>query len=58
VPYAIGTRDELNGMVAEVEKLDRRCLALEADVRDSARMREGVEQNVAELGGLGTVVIK
>jgi (+)-trans-carveol dehydrogenase len=40
-----------------VEKLDRRCLAMEADARDSARMREVVEQTIAEFGRLDTVVI-
>jgi (+)-trans-carveol dehydrogenase len=57
VPYAMGTRDELNETAAEVEKLDRRCLAMEADARDSARMREVVEQTIAEFGRLDTVVI-
>jgi (+)-trans-carveol dehydrogenase len=57
VPYAMGTRDELNETAAEVEKLDRRCLAMEADARDSARMREVVEHTVAEFGRLDIVVI-
>jgi (+)-trans-carveol dehydrogenase len=57
VPYATGTRDELNETAAEVEKLDRRCQTMEADARDSARMREVVEQTIAEFGRLDTVVI-
>src|SRR5688572_15946758 len=57
VPYPMGTREELSETAAQVEKLDRRCLALVADAGDSARMREVVEQTVAEFGRLDTVVI-
>jgi (+)-trans-carveol dehydrogenase len=57
VPYAMGTREELDETLAAVEKLDRRCLAVTADARDTAQMRQVVDQAVDEFGHLDTVVI-
>jgi len=36
VPFATGRPGDLDQTVAEVEKMDRRCVALEADVRRTA----------------------
>jgi (+)-trans-carveol dehydrogenase len=57
VRYPMGNAEDLAETVREVEKLDRRCLAFQADARDSARMREVVAQAVGELGRLDTVII-
>jgi (+)-trans-carveol dehydrogenase len=57
VTYPLATAGDLAETVREVEKLDRRCLAFEADAGDSARMREVVAQAVGELGRLDTVII-
>lgn len=57
VRYPMGSRDELDETVAMVEKFDRRCLAYVADSRDAARMKEVVDQAVAETGHLDTVII-
>lgn len=57
VPYPMGTSEELQETVNLVEKLGQRCLGLEADARDFARMREVAERTVAEFGQLDTVVI-
>ena len=57
VKYPLGTADELAETAAEVEKLDRRCLTFQVDARDSAATRAAVEQAVAELGRLDTVIV-
>lgn len=57
VPYAMGTREDLDATATMVENLDRRCLAVTADARDGVRMREVADQAVAEFGHLDTVVI-
>ena len=57
VPYALGTRGDLDETAKMVENLDRRCLAIKADARDGVRMREVADQAVAEFGHLDTVVI-
>jgi len=56
VKYPLATAEDLAETVNQVEKLDRRCLAFEADARDSARMHEVVSQAVSELGRLDTVI--
>ena len=57
VPYPMSTPEDLQETVALVEKLDRRCLGIEADAGDTARMREVVAQTVEEFGRLDSVVI-
>jgi (+)-trans-carveol dehydrogenase len=57
VKYPLPTRADLDETVAAVEKLDRRCLAYVADARDGQRMPPVVDEAVAELGRLDTVVI-
>src|SRR5262245_53331614 len=49
-PYPLATLDDLAETARLVEALDRRCLAVQADVRDGAQMREVVERGLAELG--------
>jgi (+)-trans-carveol dehydrogenase len=51
VPYPMATPDDLAQTVKDVEALDRRILARQADVRDAAALAAVVEEGVAELGG-------
>ena len=57
IAYTMSTRDDLDHTVKLVEQLDRRCLAFTADAGDLVRMREVVDEAVAELGHLDAVVI-
>jgi len=57
VRYPLGTPEELAETVGEVEKLGRRAVGLEADARDSAKLRQAVSQGVAELGRLDAVIV-
>lgn len=50
VPFATGRPGDLERTVAEVEKLDRRCVALEADVRNTADMQRLADTAMSELG--------
>jgi len=56
VPYPMATPDDLAETVKEVEALDRRIIAAQADVRDLARLTEVVNEGVAELGRLDIVL--
>ncbi len=50
VPYPMATPAELAETVKEVEALDRRIFAREADVRDEAGLRAAFEAGMAEIG--------
>ncbi|MDD9207326.1 mycofactocin-coupled SDR family oxidoreductase [Georgenia sp. 10Sc9-8] len=54
--YELATREDLDETVRQVEALDRRIVAREADVRDLAALQGAVEDGVAELGRLDIVV--
>ncbi|MFW6090354.1 MAG: mycofactocin-coupled SDR family oxidoreductase [Actinomycetota bacterium] len=54
--YASATPDDLAQTVKEVEALDRRIVAREADVRDRDAMASAIADGVAELGRLDVVV--
>jgi len=56
VPYPTATAEDLAETVRQVEALDRRIVATEADVRDSAGLTRAVGQGVAELGRLDVVL--
>ena len=56
VAYPMATKDDLARTVSEVEALDRRIVAVEADVRDAAALRDAVADGVAQLGTLDIVV--
>lgn len=56
VHYEMATKDDLAETVEQVKALDRRIIAAEADVRDTAALRVVVEQAVADLGRLDIVV--
>jgi 3-oxoacyl-[acyl-carrier protein] reductase len=48
--HGVGTPDELDEVVAEVQKLGRRAIAIKADVTDWDQMHAAVAQTVNELG--------
>jgi SDR family mycofactocin-dependent oxidoreductase len=56
VPYELGTPDDLNETARLVEGAGRRVVAKQADVRDLVQLRQVVDDGVAELGQLDTVV--
>src|ERR1035437_3118355 len=56
VAYPMATQDDLARTVSEVEALERRIVAVEADVRDAAALRDAVADGVARLGTLDIVV--
>jgi SDR family mycofactocin-dependent oxidoreductase len=55
-PYPLATRAELDDTVRQVEELDRRILAVAADVRDRKEMDSLVERGIAEFGHIDAVV--
>jgi (+)-trans-carveol dehydrogenase len=55
VPYAMATPDDLAQTVKEVEALDRRIVATQADVRDYGAVKAAVDDGVAQLGRLDIV---
>ena len=55
VPYPLATPDDLAGTVKEVEALDRRIIAAQADVRDYGALKKALDDGVAELGRLDIV---
>jgi SDR family mycofactocin-dependent oxidoreductase len=55
VAYDMATPEDLQQTVKEVEALDRRIVASEADVRDTAALRAAVDEGVAQLGRLDIV---
>jgi SDR family mycofactocin-dependent oxidoreductase len=56
VPYPMATPEDLAETVKEVEALDRRILAREADVRDEAGLKAAFDAGVAELGPVDIVL--
>jgi (+)-trans-carveol dehydrogenase len=54
--YPLGSAQEMAETVALVEKLDRRIVAGQVDVRDRAGMRALLDDGVAQLGRLDIVV--
>jgi SDR family mycofactocin-dependent oxidoreductase len=55
VPYPLAAPEDLAETVRRVEELDRRILAREVDVRDSAALRALVEDGVRDFGRLDVV---
>ena len=55
VPYPMSTPDDLAQTVREVEALDRRIVATQADVRDYGAVKAALDAGVAELGRLDIV---
>lgn len=55
VPYPMAGRADLAETVAAVERLDRRVVSIEADVRDLDAVQAGLDAAVAQLGRLDIV---
>lgn len=55
VPYPLATSEDLKETVRQVEELDRRIVAREADVTDLGAVKELVAEGVGELGRLDVV---
>ena len=55
VPYPMATPDELAQTVKEVEALDRRIIATQADVRDYGALKAALDDGVAQFGRLDIV---
>jgi NAD(P)-dependent dehydrogenase (short-subunit alcohol dehydrogenase family) len=49
-PYPLSSPEDLAETVDLVEKLDRRIVARQADVRERDQLREALDARVAELG--------
>src|ERR1700745_2264059 len=56
VGYPMAKPDDLKETAAAVEKLDRRTVAVEADVRDRGQLAAALERGIAELGKVDVVV--
>jgi SDR family mycofactocin-dependent oxidoreductase len=56
VPYAMATADDLAETVRQVEALDRRALAVTADVRDQGQLDEAVSRGIAEFGKIDILI--
>lgn len=56
VQYPMGTPEELDQTVVEVEKLGRRIVAHTADVREVTELRQAFDAGVAELGPVDIVL--
>jgi SDR family mycofactocin-dependent oxidoreductase len=55
-PYPMSGPDDLKETVSEIEKLDRRALGLECDVRSSAGLDAVVSAGIAEFGKIDILV--
>jgi len=55
VEYAMATPDDMTETVRQVEALDRRIIAAQADVRDYDAVKSAVDDGVAQLGRLDIV---
>ena len=55
VPYPMSTPEDLAETVKEIEALDRRIVATQADVRDYGALKAAVDDGVAQLGRLDIV---
>ncbi len=56
VGYPMSTTDDLDQTVKEVEALDQRIVACQADVRDVDALQQAFDQGVAELGPVDIVL--
>ena len=56
VPYPLATTDNLDRTVKEVEALDRRAIAVQADVRSDEDMQRAVATALAEFGRIDALV--
>lgn len=57
VPYGMATEDQLPETAKLVEELDQRCLAIQADMRDTAQVQDVVDRTISEFGRLDILVV-
>lgn len=57
VPYEMGTAAELDETVRLVEELDQRCVAVQADARDAAEMRQVAEAAMSEFDRIDSLIV-
>lgn len=56
VPYQMATPDDLTETVRQVEALDRRAIAVTADVRSQSQLDEAVSAGLAEFGRIDSLI--
>lgn len=56
VPFPMASPDQLDGTAKEIEDREQRCVAIQADIRDSRAMDEAAQRAVDELGSLDMLV--
>jgi SDR family mycofactocin-dependent oxidoreductase len=56
VNYPMATSDDLKETASEIEKLDRRVVAVEADVRDRGALADVLTEGISQLGKVDVVV--
>ncbi|MCX5044254.1 mycofactocin-coupled SDR family oxidoreductase [Aldersonia sp. NBC_00410] len=56
IGYPMATREDLDETARLIEKLDRRVVTAQADVREFAQVRDALERGISELGKLDIVV--
>lgn len=56
VPYPLGTSEELQSLVTEIEAKGSRCAAVTCDVRDPQQVRSMVKQVEENLGGVDVLI--
>jgi SDR family mycofactocin-dependent oxidoreductase len=56
VGYPMATSEDLQETARLVEKLDRRVVAVQADVRDAGQMRAALERGIEEFGKIDIVI--
>ena len=56
VPYTMSDPDDLSETVKLVEEQDRRCVAMQADVRDTAQVKSVVDRAIAEFGQVDILI--
>src|SRR5580692_6939351 len=56
IGYSLATPDDLKETARLVERLDRRVITAEADVRDRSQLTQALERGLSELGHVDVVV--
>lgn len=57
VRYPLATPEDLADAKAKIEALGVKCLTIQGDVRDGAKLKEAVQRTVSELGSLDFVIV-
>lgn len=57
VPYTMSSEADLKETVAQVEALDQRCLAVQADARDTSAVNGAVEQAIDQFGKIDILIV-